>query len=139
VNKNQVEIFQCDEVFVLPPFSSSESQAEKSKSIQEQFSQINHEEETSIFVEKFVIPHIFHDPVAFWLESTLSKVSNDLGYMMLIFSDHKYELHNHIMLHFHFCLSLFCKSAYKEFNHAVRNLPGIIGSVISLDQSGWTD
>jgi hypothetical protein len=84
-----VEIFQCDEVFVLPPFSSSESQAEKSKSIQEQFSQINHEEETSIFVEKSVISHIFHDPVAFWLEFTLSNISNDLRYMMLIFSDHK--------------------------------------------------
>jgi hypothetical protein len=88
-----VEIFQCDESFVLPPFSSSESQAEKSKSILEQFSQIHHEEGTSIFVEQSVIPHIFHDLVAFWLESTLSQVSYDLGYMKLMFLDHEYELH----------------------------------------------
>jgi hypothetical protein len=43
-------------------------------------------------------PVYFHDLVAFWLESTLSNASNDLRYMRLVFSDHKYELHNHMML-----------------------------------------
>jgi hypothetical protein len=52
-------IFNVMKLLVLHPFSSSESQVEKSKSIQEQFNQLNHEEGTSIFVEKPIILHIF--------------------------------------------------------------------------------
>jgi len=34
----------------------------------EQFSQLFYEEEISSFVDKFVMSHAFHAPVAFWLE-----------------------------------------------------------------------
>jgi len=117
-----VENFQCDEVGVLPPFYSSESQTEKSKSIEEHFSQLNHEEGISSFVEKFVISHIFHDAVAFWLEFALSNISNDFRYMMLIFSDHKYKLHNHFMLQFPLLLVLFLQKCIQEVQPCSKEL-----------------
>jgi hypothetical protein len=98
----------------LPPFSSSKLQAGKSKSFLEKFSQLFYQEEISSFVEKFVISHTFHNPIASWLDFSLFNISNDLIYMIQTFSDHKQKFHNHIMLRLPILIVLILERCMRE-------------------------
>jgi hypothetical protein len=95
-------------------------EAKRIEMVQRQFTYGDKEE--WLIVNQKIFFHVFEDPIADWMESTLAKVSNVLGIRRLAFFECEYN----------FPINLSQPFVCKGFNLLVKCFYGFIGSMLSL-------